>query len=288
MTPGTCMQARCRSPLVVALTALLVVATAWAGAPARADPVYPDWKGEWMRLGAGSFVPDKPPGLGQQAPLTPEYQAILEASLADQAAGGQGNNSMGECTPPGMPRTMINYEGMEFLITPATTYIMLLEPMNQLRRIYTDGRDWPQTLVPSFLGYSIGKWVDEDGDGRYDALVVETRGIRGPHSYDSSGMPFHKDGAAVIKERITPDKADRNVIHDEITTIDNALTRPWTVTRSYHRVAKTIWIEIICSEDNHQVRVGRERYYVSGDGYLMPTRKGQPAPDLRYFDRPRQ
>jgi hypothetical protein len=285
MTAGTRMRARCRSPLIIALAALLLAAAPDA---LRADSAYPDWTGEWMRLGAGSFVPDKPPGLGQQAPLTPEYQAVLEASLADQAAGGQGNNSMGECMPPGMPRTMIDYEGMEFLITPETTYIMLLEPMNQLRRIYTDGRDWPQKLVPSFLGYSIGKWVDEDGDGRYDALVVETRGIRGPHSYDSSGMPFHKDGAAVIKERITPDKADRNVIHDEITIIDHALTRPWTVTRNYHRVAKTIWIEIICSEDNHQVRLGRERYYVSGDGYLMPTRKGQPAPDLRYFDRPRQ
>jgi hypothetical protein len=27
---------------------------------------------------------------------------------------------------------------------------------------------------------------------------------------------------------------------------------------------------------------------VSGDGYLMPTRKDQPAPELKGFDRPRQ
>jgi hypothetical protein len=157
--------------------------------------------------------------------------------------------------------------------------------MNQLRRIYTDGRPWPQQITPSFLGYSIGTWVDEDHDGRFDALLVETRGIKGPRSYDSSGMPFHRDGQTVIKERIYPDKADAGVVHDEITTIDHALTRPWTVTRSYHRVPKEIWIEVNCAEDNHQIRIGRDRYYVSGDGYLMPTRPDQPAPDLRAFDR---
>jgi hypothetical protein len=255
---------------------------------ARDDAKYPELKGEWMRLGSGSFDPGKPAGLGQKAPLTAEYQAVLEASLAEQAAGGQGNNPMGECIPPGMPRTMIDYEGMEFIVTPETTYIMLLEPMNQLRRIYTDGRRWPEQIKPSFLGYSIGTWVDDDHDGRYDALVVETRAIKGPRSYDSSGMPFHRDGQTVIKERIYPDKANGDIVHDEITTIDHALTRPWTVTRSYHRVQKEIWIEINCAEDNHQVRIGGERYYVSGDGYLMPTRRNQPAPDLRSFDRSRQ
>jgi len=44
----------------------------------------------------------------------------------------------------------------------------------------------------------------------------------------------------------------------------------------------------LTAEDNHQVRIGGERYYVSGDGYLMPTRRDQPAPDLRAFDRSRQ
>ncbi len=108
----------------------LAVALSIAVYPARAgdDLKYPDLKGEWMRLGSGSFDPGKPAGLGQKAPLTTEYQAVLEASLAEQAAGGQGNNPMGECIPPGMPRTMIDYEGMELVVTPQTTYIMLLEP----------------------------------------------------------------------------------------------------------------------------------------------------------------
>ena len=265
-------------------TAVLALGLTLCGLPALAQDKYPDWKGEWMRLGSGSFDPGQPAGLGQKVPLTPEYQAVLEKSLADQAAGGQGNNPMGECIPPGMPRTMIDYEGMEFIIRPDTTYLMLLEPSNQLRRIFTDGRAWPEHIAPTYLGYSIGQWLDEDHDGRFDMLAVETRALKNPRSYDSSGAPFHRDGQTVIKERFATDKADPNVIHDEITTIDHALTRPWTVTRSYHRVPLQIWVEVNCAEDNHQVRVGGERYYVSGDGYLMPTRKGQPGPDLKYFD----
>jgi hypothetical protein len=31
------------------------------------------------------------------------------------------------------------------------------------------------------------------------------------------------------------------------------------------------------------VRVGNDDYMISSDGYLMPTEKGQKAPDLRYF-----
>jgi hypothetical protein len=27
--------------------------------------------------------------------------------------------------------------------------------------------------------------------------------------------------------------------------------------------------------------------FISGDGFLMPTRKGQRAPDLKFFEQPR-
>jgi para-nitrobenzyl esterase len=94
------------------------------------------------------------------------------------------------------------------------------------RRIFTDGRDWPKEIEPTFAGYSIGKWIDEDGDGRYDVLEVETRGFKGPRAYDETGLPLHFDNQSVFKERIWRDKADPNILHDEITTIDHALTRP--------------------------------------------------------------
>jgi len=36
--------------------------------------------------------------------------------------------------------------------------------------------------------------------------------------------------------------------------------------------------------DNLHVRIGQEDYFLSPDGKLMPTRKGQPAPDRTYFN----
>jgi hypothetical protein len=262
----------------------LAVALAAAGPPAcaNAEAQYPDWAGQWLRIGGVQWDPSKPPGLRQQAPYTAEYQEIFKANLDNLDAGGDGNNPTYQCIPPGMPRIMTLIEPMEIVITPGTTYL-LMEYFGETRRIYTDGRAWPETIKPTFGGYSIGEWQDGDGDGRYDTLVAETRGLKGPRTLDSSGMPLDADNATVITERLFLDKADAGVLHDEITIVDHAFTRPWTVTKSYRRARKPIWFEFVCDEGNQQVVIGKENYEVSGDGYLMPTKKHQSPPDFRYF-----
>jgi hypothetical protein len=236
-------------------------------------------KGEWRGTGGNKWP--------TPAPLTAEYQAIFEAGLAEQERGGQGNTPTFTCLPPGMPRQMNVYEPMEIIITPHTTYLWI-EHVHDSRRIYTDGRDWPGDAEPSFMGYSIGKWIDQDGDGRYDLLEIETRNLKGPRSFDASGIPLHTDNQTIVKERLYVDKADPNVMLNEITTIDNALTRPWTVIKKYHRVRNPIWVEAICAEGNEHVRIGKENYMISADGHLMPAKKGQAPPDLRYFDQARK
>jgi hypothetical protein len=221
----------------------ITIAGAHALDESKAASPYPDPRGKWERAGgngeAGRFDPTKPPGRGQETPLTVEYQAIYEANLADKEAGGQGSDPTYKCLPPGMPRIMHAYAPMEVVVTPETTYI-LMEHIHDNRRIHTDGRDFPDNMndEPMFAGYSIGRWVDEDGDGSYDALLVETRGLKGPRNYDVSGIPLHRDNQSVIRERIYLDKADPNVLHDEITTIDHALTRPWTIVKNYKRAPR--------------------------------------------------
>ena len=70
------------------------------------------------------------------------------------------------------------------------------------------------------------------------SLVVETRGpFKGPRAYDATGLPLHFDNQSVFHERIRRDKVDSNILHDEITVIDHALTRPWTVDKKYVLVA---------------------------------------------------
>jgi hypothetical protein len=282
--------------LIGAIALVTVPCVTIVDARALDEVKYPDLKGQWVRAegaaGEGRFDPTKPRGRGQEPPLTAEYQAIYEANLADQAAGGQGIDPTYRCLSPGMPRIMHAYSPVEIVVTPDTTHI-LIEHIHDSRRIHTDGRDWPTDMDenPMFRGYSIGQWVDEDGDGRYDVLAVETRGLKNPRTYDVSGIPFHADGRTIIKERIYLDKADPNVLHDEITTIDNALTRPWTVVNNYRRVVtnKPIWWrEDICAENNVHVVIGGEDYFLSAEGLLMPIKKDQPPPDLKYFNQSRK
>jgi hypothetical protein len=272
--------------LAVALTAIMADAQAWD------DARYPDLKGQWVRgyPGLSRFDPAKGIGLRQEPPLTAEYQAIYQANLAEQATGGQGIDPTYRCLPPGMPRIMHVYSPMEIVVTPDTTYV-LIEHIHDSRRIHTDGRDWPDNMYedPQFSGYSIGQWVDEDREGRYSALVVETRGLKNPRTYDATGIPFHADGRTIIREKLYLDKANPDTLYDEITVIDNALTRPWSALKTYRRVAAKgpiWWREDICSENNVHVVVGKEEYFLSADGLLMPARKNQAPPDLRYFKQP--
>jgi hypothetical protein len=255
------------------------------GTNAQGQRGFPDWSGQWTRgpgMGNG-WDPTKPPGLGQGAPLTPEYRAIFEASLADKALGGLGGDPTALCLPHGMPRMMIGIYPIEFVVTPKVTYV--LTDYTTHRRIFTDGRSWPPELLPGYNGYSIGNWLDEDQDGRYDVLEIETRAFKGPRTFEGSGLPLHEDNQTVIRERITLDKSNKDLLRNRVTIEDHALTRPWTIERIYRREASHFWDFVDCAENNPHVLVGKEYYMVSADGYLMPTKRGQQPPDSRYFGR---
>jgi hypothetical protein len=289
------MRMRCRNstgalvPAALALAIVTLAMTAWAvtAAPAAAQIVdfgkYPDLKGQWVR-------PDNPNNwirLAGPPPLIPEYQKIWEDIKADLKAGGPGNWPSTFCIPAGMPAMMSFYDPGEIIVMPDATYVLISHNDDSYRRIYTDGRDWPQDASPTFAGYSIGQWVDEDGDGKYDVLTVETRFLKLPRSYDISGIPFHSDGQAVIKERIFLDKADPNTLYDEITVLDHALTRPYVKLQKASRNPdpRPVWFSDVCSENNSHVLIENEAYFKSADGKLMPAKKNQAPPDLRYFKR---
>jgi hypothetical protein len=275
------------STCALALAGVLMATV--GGARAANDAKYPDWTGQWdtvsPRLGGQSvkFDPYKAFGKAQEAPLTPEYQKIHEDSMADQAKGGQGNfldHAM--CIPGGMP-SMMSVPTMEYVITPRTTYIAA---GSDLRRIFTDGRPRPTEVEPTYQGYAIGKWIDEDGDGVYDVLEAETRGpFKGPRAYDATGLPLHFDNQSTFKERFHLDKNDPNLLHDEITVFDHALTRPWSVDKTYKRNPNPYpnFSRVSCMENTHQIVINKENYFLSADGLLMPAKKDQPPPDLRYF-----
>jgi hypothetical protein len=284
------------STAAVAIAASVIFMLTIGGARAAEDAKYPNWKGQWSRLlvpgvgGQGAFDQTRFWGRGQQAPLTPESQKVWEDSMADQAKGGLGNYPPATCHPGGMPR-MMYFGAQEYIITPQVTYILVGGGVDQHRRIFTDGRDFPANIEPTYQGYSIGRWIDQGGDGRYGVLAVETRGpFKGPRAFDASGLPLHADNQSIFKERFHLDPADPGILHDEITVIDHALTRPWSADRRYtlDPDLSAQWPETFCVESNVNVVVGKENYMKSADGYLMPARKDQPPPDLRYFKQPQK
>src|SRR5690242_20471061 len=70
------------STVLFVLAAALGATTGSAGA--ADDGKYPNWKGQWARFitrglpGQASHDQTKPWGYGQEAPLTPQYQKVLE------------------------------------------------------------------------------------------------------------------------------------------------------------------------------------------------------------------
>jgi hypothetical protein len=278
-----------------ALALLAALCIAGTGAFAFDDAQYPDFNGRWNRApspGAPrtpqpAYDPTKGWGAAQGAPLTPEYTAIFEDNVKDQAEGGAGTTRGFTCRTGGMPLIMTLFQPMEVIVLPDTTYI-LINRSNVQRRIFTDGRDWPAEIDPAYTGYSIGRWIDQTGSGHYDLLEVETRAFRGPRTYDASGLPLHFDEQSIIKERMYLDKTDKNLMHNDITVIDHALTRPWTVSKIYRRENNPVFVEEVCAEGNPWVQIGKEAYMLGAEGELMPSKKGQAPPDLKYFNQSRK
>ena len=104
----------------IALTGALLLPL--LGAQAHDNSKYPNWEGKWNRdPGPPRYDPSKPGRRGQQPPLTPEYEKIFEASLADQALGGQGNNVIHKCLPVGMPRQLASGFPIDIIISGKAT-----------------------------------------------------------------------------------------------------------------------------------------------------------------------
>ena len=99
-------------------TLLAALCMSIAGAAAE-DSKYPELRGQWVR----AFVPRWTVGQ-EKPPLTPEYQKVFEANLADMANGGPGNVPSWYCLPQGMPMMMNAHDPINSWC-PETTYVLI-------------------------------------------------------------------------------------------------------------------------------------------------------------------
>jgi hypothetical protein len=133
----------------------------------------PDWTGIWTREASPFFwdpdqtSPTEPP----TAKLTPEHQRLLKDKL-DKVAKGIEFDPLSNCEPAGMPRWLVEPFLKEFVVTPQQVYL-INEMQNEMRRVYTDGREHPSEAdaYPLWEGDSIGFWNG-------DKLVIHTSQMR--------------------------------------------------------------------------------------------------------------
>jgi hypothetical protein len=187
----------------------------------------PDWTGIWTRTrGAGlKFDPAQPSLQETTAKLTPEFARKHKEKL-ERVAKGVEWDPISTCIPPGYPRWLTEPFLREFALRPEQT-LLINEMVNDIRRIYTDGREHtpPDDAYALWNGDSIGFW---DGD----SLVIHTTQLMGGQ-YQRSQPDYTDQVETVERWR----KVDNDTIEATVTIYDPpSLVKPWTVTQRYSRV----------------------------------------------------
>ncbi|HEY7671869.1 MAG TPA: hypothetical protein VIC71_06610, partial [Gammaproteobacteria bacterium] len=133
---------KCSRKLAVTLTLVCIT----GGAAAETD-----FSGVWQAYASVG------PGAGGAAALTEEGARLVDGFFT--ALGDNYIEPGAYCVPPGMPATMTAMVSYPIEIIHSPNRLTILTELDmQLRRIYMDGREFPEGYVTSRMGYSIGHW----------------------------------------------------------------------------------------------------------------------------------
>jgi hypothetical protein len=215
----------------------------------------PDWTGIWTREASPFFWdPDQgSPTALPTAKLTPEHERLLRDKL-DKVNRGIEFDPLSNCEPAGMPRWIVEPFLKEFVVTPTQTYLMN-EMQNEMRRIYTDGRDHPSEAdaYPLWEGDSIGFW-----DGA--KLVIHTSQMRAGQ-YQRI-QPFYTEQVELVE---IWEKTDPATMIAHVWAFDPpALAEPWYTRQVFKKL----------SNDDLSLRI---RYWNCGENqnnHVVETESG--------------
>ena len=194
------------------------------GGQSLASSSLPDWGGVYTRAPVPGFAfdPDQPPDGLPTAKLTPEFHAKMLKRVEDAKRGIEWD-PISTCSPPGHPRWLTEPFLREFIVTPKQT-LLINEMVNDIRRIYTDGRDHlPEAdRYPLYDGDSIGFW-----DGQ--KLVIHTNQLKAG-IYQRS-QPDYTDQVETVE---IWQKVDDKTLRADVWVYDPpALQEPWFTRQSY-------------------------------------------------------
>ena len=202
----------------------------------------PDWTGVYSRQGIlFNFDQDQGRERLATAKLTPEYARRLVDKL-DRIANGIEFDNLSNCAPPGHPRWLTEPFLREFIVTPDQTWL-INEMVNDIRRIYTDGREHiaEGDRYPLYNGDSIGFW-----DGQ--RLVIHTNQLRSGQ-YQRT-QPEYSEQVETVE---IWEKVDERTLVAHVWVYDPlSLTEPWYAKQSYAKL----------SDPDKQLRI---RYWDCGE-----------------------
>jgi hypothetical protein len=208
----------------------LYTALKTAAGGGKVNPAFaqlPDWSGLWTTAGGGTFFGAGPGGVMPK--MTPQTAAAVRQGAELEAKGISYDENLSECGPPGYPRWLVIPFMREFIVRPEETWLSS-ETVNNVRRIYTDGRDHlaEEDRFPLYYGDSIGFW---DGN----RLVVHTNTLMSRSM--GRGQPTQSDKMETVEVWNT---VDPKTISVDVWLWDPGLyTEPWYVNRRYARVDNT-------------------------------------------------
>lgn len=156
---------------------------------AEVEPAPADLSGVWNR--AFGLWPVRK----LEYAMTERGQSILD-SYEEMDNGNSRCASMGLVMAAGMPYPME--------IVPTEEHILIVYGADYVRRVYLDGREFPDTATSSSLGFSRGEW-------RGDTLVVTTTHLN-PSFMSTRGQPVSAD--AYTEEHFYID--DKGYLHADM------------------------------------------------------------------------
>lgn len=221
------------------------------GAAAAAPAPTPRWPNGRVRLGALPGERGLWNGGGggtAEIPYQPWARAMVDFRRANEMEPHT------RCKPSGGPRQFLTPYGVEILddLELQRIFIMDVGGPHTFRVIYTDGREHPKDLTPSYYGHSIGRWEG-------DTLIVDTVGFNEKFWIDRGQAP-HTEKLHII-EKFT--RTDMATMQYELTVDDpGAYTAVWSRSSSMRFNQNQELFEFICQDNNfaHELLVGTSEF----------------------------